>query len=197
MLLLPLSGRASFEDKKQAQLYVYRQHPWFTQHLPRYLAVMQADTVANASVIDQDLVDDVATLGFDRDYVVSSLTSRLHNKVLPLTAELVLAACAARTIILPHTVPNPDPRGLTAVSHSLRHAPVQTRKRSSQCAARTTAAAAVAAVLHRHCVQATVAYHLIADNKRRMPSSAYLKAEMTEAKDAAQQLYPSGKPLHG
>ena len=49
--------------------------------LPRYLAVMQADTVATASVLDQDLVDDVAALGFDREYVLSSLASRLHNKV--------------------------------------------------------------------------------------------------------------------
>ena len=58
-----------------------RQHPWFTIKLPRYLAVMQADTVATASVVDQDLVDDVAALGFDREYVLSSLSSRLHNKV--------------------------------------------------------------------------------------------------------------------
>ena len=58
-----------------------RQHPWFTVRLPRYLAVMQADTVATASVVDQDLVDDVALLGFDREYVLSSLSSRLHNKV--------------------------------------------------------------------------------------------------------------------
>ena len=60
-----------------------RQHPWFTVRLPRYLAVMQADTVATASVLDQDLVDDVAALGFDREYVLSSLGSSLHNKVQP------------------------------------------------------------------------------------------------------------------
>ena len=32
----------------------------------------------------------------------------------------------------------------------------------------------------------------MADNRRRMPSSAYLKEEMTEATDAALQ-YPSGE----
>ncbi len=28
-----------------------RQHPWFTLHLPRYLAVMQADTIATAAQV--------------------------------------------------------------------------------------------------------------------------------------------------
>lgn len=36
-----------------------RQHPWFTVHLPRYLAVMQADTVASASTIDEEIVTEV------------------------------------------------------------------------------------------------------------------------------------------
>ena len=40
-------------------------------------------------------------------------------------------------------------------------------------------------------MQATVAYYLIADNKRKMPSSAYLQAEMTEA-HSGQAMYPSG-----
>lgn len=37
-----------------------------------------------------------------------------------------------------------------------------------------------------------MAYYLMADNRRRMPSSAYLKEEMTEATDVNLQ-YPSGK----
>jgi hypothetical protein len=41
-------------------------------------------------------------------------------------------------------------------------------------------------------LQASVAYYLMADNRRRMPSSAYLREEMTEATDAALQ-YPSGE----
>ena len=36
-----------------------------------------------------------------------------------------------------------------------------------------------------------MAYYLMADNRRRMPSSAYLKEEMTEATDVSLQ-YPSG-----
>jgi hypothetical protein len=36
-----------------------------------------------------------------------------------------------------------------------------------------------------------VAYYLLADNRRRMPSSAYLNEVMTEVTDANMQ-YPSG-----
>ena len=45
-------------------------------------------------------------------------------------------------------------------------------------------------------LQASVAYYLMADNRRRMPSSAYLKEEMTEATDAHMQ-YPSGGRVGG
>ncbi|KAK9803721.1 hypothetical protein WJX73_006602 [Symbiochloris irregularis] len=57
-----------------------RQHPWFTLHLPRYLAVMQADTAATTTLIDEELVAETAALGFDRDYVLASLRRRQHNK---------------------------------------------------------------------------------------------------------------------
>ena len=89
-----------------------RQHPWFTVHLPRYLAVMQADPVAAATQVDDEIIREVEKLGFQRDFVVESLRLRQQNK-------------------------------------------------------------------------ATVAYHLLADNRRRMPSSAYLKEEMTEGRPPA------------
>ena len=42
-----------------------------------------------------------------------------------------------------------------------------------------------------------MAYYLMQDNRRRMPSSAYLRAELSEASDAAHS-YPSGAhPCHG
>lgn len=84
-----------------------RQHPWFTVHLPRYLAVMQADPVSIGARVDDEIVKEVERLGFKREFVLESLKQRQQNK-------------------------------------------------------------------------ATVAYHLMADNRRRMPSSAYLKEEMTE-----------------
>ncbi len=40
-------------------------------------------------------------------------------------------------------------------------------------------------------VQATVAYYLMSDNRRRMPSDAYLRAELTEAHDP-RHAFPSG-----
>ena len=39
-----------------------------------------------------------------------------------------------------------------------------------------------------------MAYYLMADNRRRMPSSAYLRAELTEAHQAHQG-YPPGAPM--
>ena len=47
---------------------------------------------------------------------------------------------------------------------------------------------------HLGSMQATVAYFLMADNRRRMPSSAYLRAELTEAHQAHQG-YPPGAAL--
>lgn len=46
---------------------------------------------------------------------------------------------------------------------------------------------------HPTLVQATVAYYLMADNRRRMPSSAYLKEEMTEGGDALALQHSSGE----
>ncbi len=58
-----------------------RQHPWFTLHLPRYLAVMQADTIASTAMIDDEIVHEVVKLGFRRHEVVDSIRSRAQNKV--------------------------------------------------------------------------------------------------------------------
>lgn len=62
-------------------LIVCRQHPWFTLHLPRYLAVMQADTIANTAMLDEDIVHEVVKLGFKRTDVVNSIQKRSQNKV--------------------------------------------------------------------------------------------------------------------
>ena len=57
-----------------------RQHPWFTLHLPRYLAVMQADTLASSAMIDDEVVAEVVKLGFRRAEVVDSIQKRVQNK---------------------------------------------------------------------------------------------------------------------
>ncbi|BDA43258.1 Serine/threonine protein kinase OSK3 [Coccomyxa sp. Obi] len=100
-----------------------RQHPWFTYHLPRYLAVMQADTIASTAMIDEEIVHEVVKLGFKRREVVESIKARAQNK-------------------------------------------------------------------------ATVAYYLMSDNRRRMPSSAYLRAALTEAHHQPQG-YPSAGMMSG
>ena len=57
-----------------------RQHPWFTLHLPRYLAVMQADTLASSAMIDDEIVAEVVKLGFRRSDVIDSIHKRVQNK---------------------------------------------------------------------------------------------------------------------
>ena len=59
-----------------------RQHPWFTLHLPRYLAVMQADTISAATMIDEEMVREVAQLGFDRDMIIGAIKSRKQARQL-------------------------------------------------------------------------------------------------------------------
>ena len=58
-----------------------RQHPWFSQHLPRYLAVIQADTMASNPIIDEDMVNEVVKIGFDRENVIHSIKTRQQDKV--------------------------------------------------------------------------------------------------------------------
>lgn len=36
-----------------------RCHPWFTEHLPRYLAVMQADTAVTSPRLDEEMISEV------------------------------------------------------------------------------------------------------------------------------------------
>lgn len=94
-----------------------RQHPWFAAHLPRYLAVMQAEAMVGAPRIDDEVVKAVVDLGFEREMLLDSLRGRQQNK-------------------------------------------------------------------------ATITYHLMCDNRRRLPSSGYLNAELSEL--AGTQLGPPG-----
>lgn len=75
-----------------------RQHPWFTTHLPRYLAVMQvhikilvlfytfnynfkADTIMTASRLDNEVLDVIEKEGIDRKSLVEWLKKRAQNEV--------------------------------------------------------------------------------------------------------------------
>jgi len=57
-----------------------RQHLWFAYNLPRYLAVGHPETVLSAHSVDEDVVKDVARLGFDRDQIIESLKWRIPDK---------------------------------------------------------------------------------------------------------------------
>ncbi|RMZ53873.1 hypothetical protein APUTEX25_005619 [Auxenochlorella protothecoides] len=98
------------EPLKRITIPEIRQHPWFSVHLPRYLAVMHTDPVASAAALDEEVVGEVARLGFSPSFLAASVQRREQNK-------------------------------------------------------------------------ATVTYYLLADNRRRMPSSAYLREEMTEGQE--------------
>lgn len=41
-----------------------RCHPWFTEHLPRYLAVMQADTAVTSPRLDEEMINEVREMLF-------------------------------------------------------------------------------------------------------------------------------------
>ena len=74
-------GMSSRGTQGRPECSVCRQHPWFTLHLPRYLAVMQADTIANTAMLDEDILHEVVKLGFKRQDVVKSIQKRSQNKV--------------------------------------------------------------------------------------------------------------------
>ncbi|CAN7079969.1 unnamed protein product [Brassica oleracea var. botrytis] len=56
-----------------------RQHRWFHTHLPRYLAVSPPDTVEQAKKINEEIVQEVVNMGFDRNQVMESLRNRVQN----------------------------------------------------------------------------------------------------------------------
>ncbi|KAG9444974.1 hypothetical protein H6P81_016314 [Aristolochia fimbriata] len=57
-----------------------RQHPWFQAHLPRYLAVPPPDTMQQAKKIDEEILQEVVKMGFDRNQLVESLRNRIQNE---------------------------------------------------------------------------------------------------------------------
>ena len=57
-----------------------RQHLWFAYNLPRYLAVGHPETVLSAHSVDEEVLKDVARLGFNRESVIESLKWRIPDK---------------------------------------------------------------------------------------------------------------------
>lgn len=65
---------------KRATIPEIKQHPWFQFRLPRYLAVPPPDTNQQAKRVDEDILQEVVRLGFERSQLVDSLQNRVQNK---------------------------------------------------------------------------------------------------------------------
>lgn len=68
------------DPMKRVTIPEIRQHPWFQAHLPRYLAVPPPDTIQQAKKIDDEVLQMVVKLGYDRQQLLESLRNRNQNK---------------------------------------------------------------------------------------------------------------------
>ncbi|KAI5665675.1 hypothetical protein M9H77_15528 [Catharanthus roseus] len=68
------------DPMKRMTIPEIRAHPWFQAHLPRYLAVPPPDTVQQAKKIDEDILQEVVKMGFDRNGLIESLRNRVQNE---------------------------------------------------------------------------------------------------------------------
>ncbi|CAK9869637.1 unnamed protein product [Sphagnum jensenii] len=68
------------DPMKRMTIPEIRQHGWVKSHLPRYLTVPPPDTMQQAKQIDEDVIQEVVRLGFDRTQLIDSLVNRLQNK---------------------------------------------------------------------------------------------------------------------
>uniref|UniRef100_A0A7I4D5I2 non-specific serine/threonine protein kinase n=1 Tax=Physcomitrium patens TaxID=3218 RepID=A0A7I4D5I2_PHYPA len=68
------------DPMKRVTIPEIRQHPWFLNHLPRYLAVPPPDTLQQAKRIDEEILERVVALNFDRVHLIESLLNRVQNK---------------------------------------------------------------------------------------------------------------------
>uniref|UniRef100_A0A8R7U270 non-specific serine/threonine protein kinase n=1 Tax=Triticum urartu TaxID=4572 RepID=A0A8R7U270_TRIUA len=68
------------DPMKRITIRGIRDHPWFQNRLPRYLAVPPPNTPQQAKMIDEKTLQDVVNLGYDKDHVGGSLCNRLQNE---------------------------------------------------------------------------------------------------------------------
>ncbi|XP_073222217.1 SNF1-related protein kinase catalytic subunit alpha KIN10 isoform X1 [Cicer arietinum] len=68
------------DPMKRMTIPEIRQHPWFQARLPRYLAVPPPDTMQQAKKIDEEILQEVVNMGFDRNQLIESLRNRIQNE---------------------------------------------------------------------------------------------------------------------
>ncbi|GLT74398.1 hypothetical protein SLA2020_462010 [Shorea laevis] len=57
-----------------------QQHHWFRAHLPRYLAVPLPNAMEQAKMIDEEILQEVVRMGFDRRELIEFLHNRIQNE---------------------------------------------------------------------------------------------------------------------
>ncbi|CAH9139280.1 unnamed protein product [Cuscuta epithymum] len=68
------------DPMKRVTIPEIRTHSWFQAHLPRYLAVPPPDTMQQAKKIDEEILQEVIKMGFDRNNLIESLRNRVPNE---------------------------------------------------------------------------------------------------------------------
>ncbi|KZV33311.1 hypothetical protein F511_05434 [Dorcoceras hygrometricum] len=68
------------DPMKRITIPEIRAHPWFLAHLPRYLAVPPPDSMQQAKKIEEDIIQEVVKMGFERNSLVDSLQNRVQNE---------------------------------------------------------------------------------------------------------------------
>ncbi|KAJ8477523.1 hypothetical protein OPV22_021250 [Ensete ventricosum] len=68
------------DPMKRITIREIHEHPWFQMRLPRYLAVPPPDTMQQARKIDDDILQEVIKMGFDKNQLVESLHNRMSNE---------------------------------------------------------------------------------------------------------------------
>jgi len=68
------------DPMKRMTIPEIRQHPWFLEKLPHYLAAPPPDTIQQAEKIDEEILQELIKRNFDRNQLVESLRSRIQNE---------------------------------------------------------------------------------------------------------------------
>ncbi|WOL18194.1 SNF1-related protein kinase catalytic subunit alpha KIN10-like [Canna indica] len=68
------------DPMKRITIREIREHQWFQTRLPRYLAVPPPDTMQQAKKIDEDILQEVIKMGFDKNLLVQSLHKRIQDE---------------------------------------------------------------------------------------------------------------------
>lgn len=56
-----------------------RQHPWFLENLPNYLAAALPNIKHQTEKVDEEILEHMVALGFNREHLVWSLQKRIHD----------------------------------------------------------------------------------------------------------------------